>query len=178
MPYPKKSSPENPIVIKKYANRRLYNTETSMYVTLEDLCQMIKKGEHFIVYDAKAAEDITHSVLTQIIFEQESKGKNLFPIEFLRKIICFYDDSVSTILPQYLEASLDAFINNQDQMRALMQSNMAGIFPSMQQFNEIGKQNLAMMRQAFSMFSPFDAFINATSQDESNNNPNRKEAKV
>ena len=100
---------QEPVTIKKYANRRLYNTGTSTYVTLEDLAVMVKDGEDFVVYDAKTGEDITRSVLTQIIFEQENKGQNLLPITFLRQVIRFYGDSMQMLLPRYLEVSIDSF---------------------------------------------------------------------
>src|SRR5476651_237871 len=101
-----------PITIKKYANRRLYNTGTSTYVTLEDLAVMVKEGEDFVVFDAKTGEEITRSVLTQIIFEQENKGQNLLPITFLRQLIRFYGDSMQMLVPQYLDFSLDSLVSN------------------------------------------------------------------
>src|SRR6266704_2394752 len=109
---------EEPITIKKYANRRLYNTSTSSYVTLEDLAAMVKSGEDFIVYDAKSNEEITRSVLAQIIFEQENKeGQNLLPINFLRQLIRFYGDSMQTLVPRYLELSLEALTQEQEKFR-------------------------------------------------------------
>ena len=113
-----------PITIKKYANRRLYNTATSSYVTLEHLADMVKKGVDFVVYDAKSGEDITRSVLTQIIFEAEAKGQNLLPISFLRRLIGFYDDSLNSVLPGFLDMSMESFANNQDQMRQNLESAM------------------------------------------------------
>ena len=107
-------------MVKKYANRRLYNTATSSYVTLDDLSQMVRQGEHFVVYDAKSGEDLTRSVLTQIILEEDSKGRNLLPISFLRQLIGFYDDSLQSFLPRYLELSMENFARNQDQMRGYM----------------------------------------------------------
>lgn len=143
-----------PIVIKKYANRRLYNTDTSSYVTLDDLCIMVKKGEDFIVYDAKSGEDLTRQILTQIIFEQEARGEHLLPINFLRSIIGFYDDSIKEFVPHYLETSMQTFMKNQEKMREYMgMQDMASPFA---QFEEIGKQNMEMMSQAFSnMMNPF-----------------------
>lgn len=144
------------IKIKKYANRRLYNTATSSYVTLEHLCQMVKDGTDFVVEDAKTGEDITRSVLTQIIFEEESKGQNLLPIQFLRQLIGFYDDSLQTLVPGYLEMSMEAFSRNQDQMRQRMSEAFGDMFP-FRQMEEMGRQNVAMFQQAMSMLNPFGA---------------------
>src|SRR5579872_4656209 len=117
-----------PIVIKKYANRRLYNTATSSYVTLDDLSAMIKGGADFVVYDAKTGEDITRSVLTQIIVEEEQKGQNLLPISFLRQLIRFYGDSMRFLVPGYLEQAMQSFARNQEQMRESLKATF-GIFP-------------------------------------------------
>src|SRR3954470_7435379 len=112
---------DEPITIKKYANRRLYNTGTSTYVTLEDLAVMVKAGEDFVVYDAKSGEDITRSVLAQIIFEQENKeGQNLLPISFLRQLIRFYGDSMQMMVPRFLEASIDSLTKEQGKFREHM----------------------------------------------------------
>ena len=105
-------------VVKKYANRRLYNTATSSYVTLDELSLMVRQGDEFVVYDAKTGDDITRSVLTQIILEEDSKGRNLMPISFLRQLISFYDDSLHTVVPRYLEVSMENFARHQDQMRS------------------------------------------------------------
>src|SRR3974390_509031 len=142
-----------PVVIKKYANRRLYNTATSAYVTLEHLSQMVKEKTDFVVYDAKTGEDITRSVLTQIIVEEESKGQTLLPISFLRQLISFYGDSLQGVVPQYLEMSMTQFARNQEQMRRYMQ-NAFGFNP-FQQFESMGKQNMAMFEKAMRMFNPF-----------------------
>jgi polyhydroxyalkanoate synthesis repressor PhaR len=142
-----------PVVVKKYANRRLYNTATSSYVTLEDLAKMIKEGGDFIVHDAKTGEDITRSVLTQIIVEQEQKGQNLLPISFLRQLISFYGDSVQFLVPGYLEQAMLSFARNQDQMRDTLRATF-GLFP-FGQFEEMGKQNIALYEQALKMLSPF-----------------------
>ena len=143
-----------PITIKKYANRRLYNTGTSTYVTLEDLAAMVKKGEDFVVYDAKTGEEITRSVLTQIIVEEENKGgQTLLPIPFLRQLISFYGDSLQGVVPQYLEMSMSQFARNQEQMRSYLQ-NAFGFNP-FQQFETMGKQNMAMFEQAMRLFNPF-----------------------
>jgi polyhydroxyalkanoate synthesis repressor PhaR len=142
-----------PVVVKKYANRRLYNTATSSYVTLEDLAKMIKDGGNFIVHDAKTNEDITRSVLTQIIVEQEQKGQNLLPISFLRQLISFYGDSMQFLVPGYLEQAMVSFARNQDQMRDTLRATF-GIFP-FGQFEEMGKQNMALFEQAMKMLSPY-----------------------
>src|SRR5271163_1348052 len=142
-----------PVVVKKYANRRLYNTATSSYVTLEDLAKMIKEGGDFIVHDAKTGEDITRPVLTQIIVEQEQKGQNLLPISFLRQLIGFYGDSMQFLVPGYLEQAMVAFGRNQEQMRKSLRATF-GIFP-FGQFEEMGKQNMALFEQALKMLSPY-----------------------
>ena len=143
-----------PVVIKKYANRRLYNTATSAYVTLDHLSQMVKDKTDFVVYDAKTGDDITRSVLTQIIFEEESKGgQTLLPIPFLRQLISFYGDSLQGVVPQYLEMSMTQFARNQEQMRSYLQ-NAFGFNP-FQQFESMGKQNMAMFEKAMRMFNPF-----------------------
>jgi polyhydroxyalkanoate synthesis repressor PhaR len=145
-----------PVVIKKYANRRLYNTATSAYVTLDHLSQMVKDKVDFVVYDAKTGEDITRPVLTQIIVEEESKGgQTLLPIPFLRQLISFYGDSLQGVVPQYLEMSMTQFARNQEQMRSYMQ-NAFGFNP-FQQFESMGKQNMAMFEKAMRMFNPFNA---------------------
>ena len=146
-----------PITIKKYANRRLYNTATSSYVTLDHLCQMVKDGVEFTVFDAKTGEDITRQVLTQIIVEEESKGgQNLLPLNFLRQLIKFYGDNLQFLVPRYLEHSMESFARNQEQMRKAMQDSFGGMFP-FGRFEEMGKQNLALFEQAMQMFNPFRA---------------------
>jgi polyhydroxyalkanoate synthesis repressor PhaR len=146
-----------PITIKKYANRRLYNTATSSYVTLDHLCQMVKDGVEFTVFDAKTSEDITRQVLTQIIVEEESKGgQNLLPLNFLRQLIKFYGDNLQFLVPRYLEHSMESFARNQEQMRKAMQDSFGGIFP-FGRFEEMGKQNHALFEQAMQMFNPFRA---------------------
>ena len=142
-----------PVMVKKYANRRLYNTATSSYVTLEDLAKMIKEGGDFVVHDAKTNEDITRSVLTQIIVEQEQKGQNLLPISFLRQLIGFYGDSMQFLVPGYLEQAMVSFARNQDQMRDTLRATF-GLFP-FGQFEEMSKQNIALYEQALKMLSPF-----------------------
>jgi len=155
-PAPESGPKPAPVVIKKYANRRLYNTATSAYVTLEHLSKMVKDKIDFVVYDAKTGEDITRPVLTQIIFEEESKGgQTLLPIPFLRQLISFYGDSLQGVVPQYLEMSMTQFARNQDQMRRYLQ-NAFGFNP-FQQFEAMGKQNMAMFENAMRMFNPFAA---------------------
>jgi polyhydroxyalkanoate synthesis repressor PhaR len=143
-----------PVTIKKYANRRLYNTGTSTYVTLEDLASMVKGGEDFVVYDAKTSEDITRSVLTQIIFEQENKeGQNLLPITFLRQLIRFYGDSMQMLVPRYLEVSIESLTREQEKFRQQMaQAFGVGAFTSLE---EQVRRNMEMFERAFAMFAPF-----------------------
>ena len=148
-----KPSDGRPVVVKKYANRRLYNTATSSYVTLDDLARMIKDGGDFVAYDAKTGEDITRSVLTQIIVEQEQKGQNLLPISFLRQLISLYGDSMQFLVPGYLEQAMLAFAQNQEQMRRNLQATF-GIFP-FGQFEEMGKQNIALFERALRMLAPY-----------------------
>jgi polyhydroxyalkanoate synthesis repressor PhaR len=142
-----------PTTIKKYANRRLYNTGTSTYVTLEDLAVMVKTGEDFVVFDAKSGDEITRSVLTQIIFEQENKGQNLLPITFLRQLIRFYGDSMQNLVPTYLDFSIDSLTRDQDKLR----SQMANAFgPSaFTAIEETVRRNTEMFEQAMRMFLPF-----------------------
>ncbi len=143
-----------PITIKKYANRRLYNTATSSYVTLDNLATMVKEGADFVVYDAKSCDDITRQVLTHIIVEEENKGQNLLPIDFLRHLISFYGDSLQSVVPNYLDYSMKAFAKNQEQMRDYMEDSLGGLSP-FGQFEEIGKKNVAMFEEAMKMFTPF-----------------------
>jgi polyhydroxyalkanoate synthesis repressor PhaR len=143
-----------PVTIKKYANRRLYNTGTSTYVTLEDLAAMVKSGEDFIVYDAKSGEDITRSVLTQIIFEQENKeGQNLLPITFLRQLIRFYGDSMGMLVPRYLDISIESLTREQEKFRNQMAQAFGGSpFGALE---EQARRNMEMFERAFAMFTPF-----------------------
>jgi polyhydroxyalkanoate synthesis repressor PhaR len=150
-----KKKSDEPTVIKKYANRRLYDTGRSSYVTLEDLCEMVKEGHDFVVYDAKTGEDLTRSVLTQIIVDQEQhEGQSLLPINFLRQLIGFYGDNLSPLVPNYLEHTIQAFAQNQEQMRAHINKSMEGMFP-VPNLEEINKQNMAMFENAMRMFRPF-----------------------
>jgi polyhydroxyalkanoate synthesis repressor PhaR len=144
---------DGPITIKKYANRRLYNTGTSTYVTLEDLAVMVKAGEDFVVYDAKTGEDITRSVLAQIIFEQENKeGQNLLPINFLRQLIRFYGDSMQMMVPRFLEASIDSLTKEQEKFRGQLAQTFGGGFGT---FEEQIRRNTEMFERTFAMFAPF-----------------------
>ena len=154
------TSEARPITIKKYANRRLYNTGSSTYVTLEDLAVMVKKGEDFVVYDAKSGEEITRSVLAQVIFEQEAKvGQSLLPITFLRQLIRFYGDSMQTLIPSYLEFSLDRFAADHQKFRDQMTSALGGKGTIQSQMFEVveeqTRKNMTMFRQALSLLNPF-----------------------
>jgi polyhydroxyalkanoate synthesis repressor PhaR len=146
-----------PVVVKKYANRRLYNTESSSYITLDNLAEMVRQGRDFVVYDAKTGEDITRSVLTQIIVEEEGKGRALLPTAFLRQLIGFYGDQMQSLVPKFLEQAMGAFAQQQEQMRSAMQKTMGSmgtLFP-FSNMEEVGRQNMAMMERAFSLFTPF-----------------------
>ena len=151
----KATAGDAPIIIKKYANRRLYNTATSSYVTLDHLCQMVQEGVDFVVYDAKTSEDITRSVLTQIIVEEEAKGHNLLPIKFLRQLISFYGNSMQWMVPSYLDQVMDAFSTNQDRLRQSMQEAFGGMFP-FGNLEAMSKQNMAAFESAMRMFTPFN----------------------
>jgi polyhydroxyalkanoate synthesis repressor PhaR len=151
-PDPKPAEP-TPIVVKKYANRRLYNTESSSYITLDTLAEMVREGRDFVVYDAKTGDDITRSVLTQIIVEEENKGRAMLPTGFLRQLIGFYGDSMQGLVPRYLEQALASFARQQEQMRQAVQQTMGSFFPF--GMEEVGRQNLAMMERAMSLFAPF-----------------------
>jgi polyhydroxyalkanoate synthesis repressor PhaR len=120
---------ERQVVVKKYANRRLYNTESSSYITLDNLADMVRKGRDFVVFDAKSGDDITRGVLTQIIVEEEGKGRAMLPTAFLRQLIGFYGDNLQTLVPKYLEQAMSSFAHQQDQMRRTMQQTMGSFFP-------------------------------------------------
>ena len=145
---------DEPVTIKKYANRRLYNTAASSYVTLDHLAQMVKEGVDFVVYDAKTGDDITRSVLTQIIVEEEGKGDSLLPIGFLRQLIGYYGDSLGGMVPRYLELSMETFSRNQEQMRDHLHSSKGNVSP-LKQFEEMGQANMKMFQNAMEMFTPF-----------------------
>jgi polyhydroxyalkanoate synthesis repressor PhaR len=152
---PKTADTSQTVVVKKYANRRLYNTESSSYITLDNLADMVRLGRDFVVYDAKSGEDITRGVLTQIIVEEEGKqGQNLLPTAFLRQLIGFYGDQVQSLVPKYLEQALGAFGHQQEQMRTAMQKTMGNMFP-FGNMEEVSRQNMAMMERAMSFFTPF-----------------------
>jgi polyhydroxyalkanoate synthesis repressor PhaR len=144
----------SPITIKKYANRRLYNTATSCYVTLDYLAQLVKAGAEFAVYDAKTGEDITRSVLTHIIVEEEAKGQSMLPVSFLRHLISFYGDSLQVVVPRYLEHAMQAFARNQEQMRDYLRSAFDGLMP-FASFEEMSKQQIAIFERAMRMLTPF-----------------------
>jgi polyhydroxyalkanoate synthesis repressor PhaR len=154
---PETKPAEPPVVVKKYANRRLYDTRSSSYITLDNLAEMVRQGRDFVVYDAKTGEDITRGVLTQIIVEEEGKGRSLLPTAFLRQLIGFYGDQMQSLVPKYLEQAMAAFAQQQEQMRVAMQKTMGSVgtlFP-FGNMEEVSKQNMAMMERAFSLFTPF-----------------------
>jgi polyhydroxyalkanoate synthesis repressor PhaR len=149
------SGAPGPIIIKKYANRRLYNTQTSSYVTLEHLCDMVKEGVEFEVRDARTGEEITRQVLAQIIFEEENKGgQHLLPIQFLRQLIRFYGDSLQAFVPSYLELSMESFTKNQQEMREKFAEAFGNKF-GFKDFEKMSRQNIEMFERAMRMFSPF-----------------------
>ena len=151
-----KPADTQPVVVKKYANRRLYNTESSSYITLDNLAEMVRQGRDFVVYDAKTGEDITRSVLTQIIVEEEGKGRALLPTAFLRQLIGFYGDQMQSLVPRFLEQAMGAFAQQQEQVRSAMQKTMGSmgtLFP-FGNMEEVGRQNMAMMERALSLFTP------------------------
>ena len=160
------NSGDGPITIKKYANRRLYNTATSSYVTLDNLAEMVKEGEDFQVFDAKSGEDITKSVLTQIIFEEEAKGQNLLPIQFLRQLIRFYDDNMKVFVPSYLEMSMESFAKSQDEFRSRLQDAFDAD-ATFKNFEDQIKKNMAMFQNTMQMFSPFGASLASSGEDSS-----------
>jgi polyhydroxyalkanoate synthesis repressor PhaR len=147
------------VVIKKYANRRLYNTETSTYVTLDDLAQMVRNDKDFVVYDAKSGDDLTHAVLTQIIVEQESRqgGHTLLPIPFLRQLIRFYDDNIGRLVPSYLQFSLENLVKEQEKFRSLFANAFANPAAAFDAYQEQARKNMAMFEQAMSMWTSFGA---------------------
>ena len=145
----KAASGNGPVIIKKYANRRLYNTETSSYITLDHLAAMTREGRDFKVVDAKSEDDITHSVLTQIIMEEEARGASMLPVNFLRQLIALYGDSMQAMVPGYLEASMDSFRRNQEQFKSAVEGAFAN-----SPFAEIAKRNMAVFEAAASAFKP------------------------
>ena len=149
-----KGKGDGPITIKKYANRRLYNTAKSSYVTLDHLAEMVRDGDDFVVYDAKSGDDITRSVLTQIIFEEEAKGQNMLPISFLRQLIRLYGDTLQGYVPGYLEASMEAFSRNQERLREQVSAAL-GANPALANFESAARANMEIFENAMRMFSPF-----------------------
>ena len=152
----KKAGAGDTVVIKKYANRRLYNTATSAYVTLEDLAKMVREGVEFVVFDAKTNDDLTRQILTQIIFEEESRGEALLPVQFLRQLIGFYGGQMQGVLPSYLEMSLDSFSRQQEQMRGQF-SKAFGAAPGAGILDEAVKRNMALFTDAMKMWPGFNA---------------------
>ena len=144
------------VTIKKYANRRLYNTATSSYVTLDNLCDMVRNGEDFVVRDARSGEDITRQVLTQIIVEQEAKGQNMLPLSFLRQLIQLYGDNVQAFVPRYLELTMDTFSRNRGDIRERMNESFGGMFP-VDEFQAMAERNMAMMQRTMEMFAGMPA---------------------
>jgi polyhydroxyalkanoate synthesis repressor PhaR len=150
------------VVIKKYANRRLYNTETSTYVTLDDLAQMVRNDKDFVVYDAKSGDDLTHAVLTQIIVEQESRegGQTLLPIPFLRQLIRFYDDNIGTMVPSYLQFSLENLVKEQEKFRTMFASAFSNPAAAFEAYQDQARKNMAMFEQAMTMWTSFGGAAN------------------
>jgi polyhydroxyalkanoate synthesis repressor PhaR len=148
----RKSGSGDPVIIKKYANRRLYNTKTSSYVTLDHLCEMVKEGADFEVRDARTGDDITRQVLTQIIVEEEAKGQNLLPIKFLRQLIGLYGDNLQAFVPRYLEMSMESFARSQERLREKFADVFGGF--GYRHFDAVARQNMAVFEQAMNMFSP------------------------
>ncbi|GAC1485372.1 MAG: hypothetical protein NVS2B11_11190 [Acetobacteraceae bacterium] len=152
-PGPAPAQDTTPVVVKKYANRRLYNTETSSYITLDNLADMIRAGRDFVVYDAKSGDDITRGVLTQIIVEEENKGSSMLPTAFLRQLIGFYGGSLQGVVPRYLEHAMASFARQQQQVRQMMQQTLSPFLPL--GVEEMSRQNIAIFERAMSMFNPF-----------------------
>jgi len=176
------------IIVKKYANRRLYDTGRSSYVTLDDLCDMIKEGQEFVVQDAKSGEDLTQQVLTQIIVEQEGRGQSMLPPNFLRTLIKFYGDGMQGIVPNYLEQALANFVQHQESFRDTMSNSFAGIMPGMSTvptipgFDELNRKNMEMFSATMNnMFKPFggpNAPAGAKSQGPAAARPQSRDDKV
>jgi polyhydroxyalkanoate synthesis repressor PhaR len=143
----------NPVIVKKYANRRLYNTESSSYITLDNLAEMVRENRDFVVFDAKSGEDITRSVLTQIIVEEEGKGRAMLPTNFLRQLIGFYGDNMQSVVPRYLDQAMSSFAKQQESMRAAMQKTAVAFLPP--GMEDVGRKNIAMMERAMTLFTPF-----------------------
>jgi len=144
---------QKPVIVKKYANRRLYNTESSSYITLENLADMVREDRDFVVYDAKSGEDITRSVLTQIIVEEEGKGKAMLPTTFLRQLIGFYGNNMQSVVPRFLEQSMSSFARQQESLREAVQKTISPFLPP--GMEDVGRKNLEMMERAMTLFTPF-----------------------
>lgn len=167
-----KAKENQPVIIKKYANRRLYDTQVSAYITLEDLCDRVKKGSEFIVLDAKTGQDLTRQILTQIIFEQETKGSQILPTDFLRSVIRFYDGQMQGVLQQYLDASMKTFSSNQERMQQMVDKAMSGAMGGFSAFKtgenpfeEMTRQNMALFEKAVNMFNPFGTMFTKDDKD-------------
>jgi len=173
------ASDKGPVVIKKYANRRLYDTGTSAYITLEDLCTRVKNGNDFIVVDAKTGQDLTRQVLTQIILEQEIKGFQVMPTSLLRNVIRFYDDKMQNVLQHYLDASMKTFTNNQEQMRSVLGKAMdnAKDGTPFNPFEEITRQNVALFEKAVQMFNPFGSIFTGKEESQESEEEQKLRAK-
>ena len=165
-------SDSDPVIIKKYANRRLYNTDTSSYVTLDDLAEMVRAERDFSVHDAKSGEELTHSVLTQIIVEQESRGQNLLPVKFLRQLIRFYGNNIERLVPSYLEFSLDALTREQERYRKQFADTFAA--PPFDVMQEQARQNFAMFERALGMFNPYGKGDGNPESESKNDNEPKK----
>jgi polyhydroxyalkanoate synthesis repressor PhaR len=152
-PQDKANAGQKPVVVKKYANRRLYNTQSSSYITLENLADMVREDKDFVVYDAKTGEDITRSVLTQIIVEEEGKGKAMLPTNFLRQLIGFYGNNLQNVVPRYLEQAMSSLARQQESIRAAMQKTIGPFLPP--GMEDVGRKNLEMMERAMTLFTPF-----------------------
>jgi polyhydroxyalkanoate synthesis repressor PhaR len=176
-PAQQKSGDKPPVVVKKYANRRLYNTESSSYITLDNLAEMVRQGRDFVVYDAKTGEDITRGVLTQIIVEEEGKGRSLLPTAFLRQLIGFYGDQMQSLVPRFLEQAMSALTQQQEQMHSAMKKSMGNLFP-FGNIEEVGRQNMAMMERAFSLFTPFYRGADSTGGGQTASDPHADEIAV
>ena len=163
---------QEPVVIKKYANRRLYDTGTSAYITLEDLCTRVKDGKDFVVVDAKSGQDLTRQVLTQIILEQEIKGFELLPTGFLRNVIRFYDDKMKGVMQHYLDGSMKTFMTNQEQVKSMFGKAVDGI-AQFNQLEEIARQNVAMFEKTMQMFNPFGAMFGGKEEAKEEDKPKR-----
>ena len=159
-----KPASEEIVIIKKYANRRLYDTETSAYITLEDLCDRVKSGKNFSVVDAKTGQDLTRQVLTQIIFEQEIKGFKILPTSFLRSVIRFYDDKMNDVLQHYLDASMVTFMGNQDRVKGMVGKAAEGL-GQFTPLEELTRQNVALFEKTMQMFNPFGGIFGAKEEE-------------